>query len=402
MRINYWLIILLVLFSPSQLGIHFWPEWSLVNGIKIDYLSPTIYLTDLIFLALLTISAIKFRRSGFIKILTAVFLGIFFLSGKGNISSAYWSLRYLQIPIIAWLIYVNGKKSLVQNDIKKYLSFPLFFTLILEIWQFLIKKSTGWWWIFGERSFSLATPNIAAIDLWGEKFLRPYATFSHPNALAGWLMLTAFILWNSRPKRFLATAGILLTFSRNAVLSLIVGVVSYSILINPGHLKSIIVFPGSSSGERAILNQASLKVFGGFPVFGIGPGKLLTRLPDYFPPGYWNIQPPHNIFILILAETGVFGFAVLLAGILKIYSAAKKSPLFFPGLIAVFSSSLLDHYWLTSQQNRIILGIYLGLCLIGGFGGNHQAPVPPVSFGIRRNVRTGRKFHMNNSSFGRS
>lgn len=380
MRINHWLIILLVLFSPSQLGIHFWPEWSLVNGIKIDYLSPTIYLTDLIFLALLIFSAIKFRRSGFLKILTAVFFGIFFLSGKGDISSAYWSVRYLQIPIIAWLIYVNGKKLLIQNDIKKYVSFPLLFTLILETWQFLIKKSTGWWWIFGERSFSLATPNIAAIDLWGEKFLRPYATFSHPNALAGWLFLTAFILWGSKAKMLLAGAGILLTFSRNAVLAFVIGALSFPFLTNQQLIKSIIVFPESSSDERAILNRASLKVFGNFPVFGIGPGKLLTRLPDYFPPGFWNIQPPHNIFILILAETGGFGFAVLLIGIYKIFSSAMRSPLFFPGLIAVFSSSLLDHYWLTSPQNRIILGIYLGLCLIGGFRSNNQSSVPTLTF----------------------
>lgn len=387
MRANYWLIILLVLFSPSQLGFHFWPEWSLVNGIKIDYLSPTVYFTDLIFLVLLIISAITFRRSGFLKILTAVCLGIFFLSGKGDISSAYWSLRYLQIPIITWLIYVNGKKSFIQNDIKKYLFFSLLFTLILEIWQFIIKKSTGWWWIFGERSFSLATPNIATIDIWGEKFLRPYATFSHPNALAGWLMLAAFVLWNSRSGRFLAAAGILLTFSRNAVLGLIVGAISCSVLISPGYLRSIIAFPESSSGERTILNQASLKAFNDFPVFGIGPGKLLTELPGYFPAGYWNIQPPHNVFLLMLTETGIFGFTILLIGFLKIYPVLKRSTEFLPGLIAVFSTSLLDHYWLTSQQNRIILGVYLGLCLISGFRSNNQPSVPAFAFRKRRYLR---------------
>lgn len=390
MKTNYWLIIILILLSPSQLGFHFWPDWSLVNGIKIDYLSPTVYLTDLIFLGLLIISIIKFHKSKFLKLLIAIFLGLFFFSGKGNVSSVYWSLRYLQVPALAWMVFVNGKNLNPYNGIKKYLTFPLLFTLILEIWQFIIRKSTGWWWIFGERTFSLATPNIATIDIWGEKFLRPYATFSHPNALAGWLMLAAFILWNSKPKRIFAAAGILLTFSRNAVLGLIVGVVSYSVLIKPVYLRSIIAFPESSSGERIILNQVSLKVFGNFPVFGIGPGKLLTVLPDYFPPGFWNIQPPHNIFLLILAETGVFGFTILLAGLLKIYPALKKTPGLLPGLMAVFSTSLLDHYWLTSQQNRIILGIYLGLCLIGGFRRDNQSSVPVFAFGKRRNSRTGR------------
>lgn len=401
MKINYWLIIILVLLSPSQLGLHFWPEWSLINGIKIDYLSPTIYFTDLLFLGTLIISGFRFRKSRFLQLLVFVFLGLFFVSGKGQISSAYWSLRYLQVPALAWIIYINGKKLNFPIIIKKWLVLPLLFTFVLEIWQFLIKKSTGWWWIFGERSFSLATPGIAAIDLWGQKFLRPYATFSHPNALAGWLLLAAFILWNSKPKRCLTAAGILLTFSRNAVLALAAGALTFPFLANQKILQSIIAFPETSSGERFILNQSALRVFAEHPIFGFGPGQLLSALPDYFPSGYWNIQPPHNVFIFVLAETGVFGFTLLLIGISKIYSAAKRNPMFLPGLIAVFSSSLLDHYWLTSQQNRIILGVYLGLCLIGGFGSNHQSPLPPLSFGIRRNIRTGRKLHMNNSSFGR-
>ena len=389
MKINYWLIIALAFLSPSQLGFHFWPTWSLVNGIKIDYLSPTFYLTDLIFLGLLIISIIKFQKSKFLKLLAAIFLGLFFLSGKGNISSAYWSFRYLQVPALAWMIFVNGKDFNLSYGIKKYLTFPLLFTLILEIWQFTIKKSTGWWWIFGERAFSLATLNIASVDLLGQKFLRPYSTFSHPNALAGWLLLAVFILWKNKPARLMAIGGILLTFSRNALLAVFLGVVSYSVLSNSGFAQSLIYFSESSSGERAILNRTSLKVFSDFPIFGIGPGKLLPALPNYFPPGFWNIQPPHNVILLILTETGIFGFTILLIGFLKIYPALKRAPEFLPGLIAVFSTSLLDHYWLTSQQNRTILGIYLGLVLIGGFRSDNQSSIPSLAFGVRRNIRTG-------------
>ena len=92
----------------------------------------------------------------------------------------------------------------------------------------------------------------------------------------------------------------------------------------PKIFQSIISFPGSSSGERTILNQSALKAFWGHPVFGVGPGQLLSALPDYFPPGYWKIQPPHNVFILVLAETGIFGFAVLLTGILRCILQLKK------------------------------------------------------------------------------
>lgn len=390
MKTCYWLIILIVLLSPSQLGFHFWPTWSLVNGIKIDYLSPTVYLTDLMFLGLLIISIIKFQMSKFLKFLIAVFCWLFFFSGKANLSSVYWSLRYLQIPALAWTIYINGKNLNLSSCIKKYLTFSLMFTLILEIWQFAIKKSTGLWWIFGERSFSLATPNIATIDLFDQRFLRPYSTFSHPNALAGWLLMVMFILWKNKFRRLMAVGGILLTFSRNAGLAVFLGLMSYSVLSNGGFAQSLISFSESSSEERVILNRASLKVFSDFPIFGIGPGKLLPALPNYFPPGYWNIQPPHNVFLLILTETGIFGFSIMLIGFFAIYPVLKRAPEFFPGLLAVFSTSFLDHYWLTSQQNRIILGIYLGLVLIRGFRSNNQSSVSSFAFGVRRDVRAGR------------
>ncbi len=402
MKTNYWLIIILALLSPSQLGVHFWPEWSLVSGIRVDYLSPTIYLSDLFFSGLFIITAVKFRHSKFLKILFSVFFILLLFSGRGNISSVYWTLRYLQIPTLAWLIFVNGNSFSFTKDIKKYLSFSLIFVLFLEVWQFIIKKSTGWWWIFGERSFSLSTPNIATVDLFGQEFLRPYATFSHPNALAGWLLLVMFILWNSKPKRLLALAGILLTFSRNALLAVIAGTIFYSALTGRNALFSIVSFSQNSIGERLILNQSALKVFFDHPISGVGPGKLLSVLPEYFPPGFWSLQPPHNIYFLILAETGIIGLTILIVGILYLYLLLRRNPAVFPGLAAVISTSLLDHYWLTSQQNRILLGIFLGLGLVRSFRGNYQTPVTTVSFGKRRNVRSGRKLHVNNSSFSRS
>ncbi len=347
-------------------------------------------------------TVLKFKNSKFLKVLAAIFLNLILLSGKGNISSAYWSLRYLQVPAIAWLIYVNGKTLSLQKDIKKYLSLSLMFVLFLEIWQFAIKQSTGWWWIFGERAFSLSTPNIAAIDIWGQEFLRPYATFSHPNALGGWLLLTGFVLWENNLQRWSAFGGTLLTFSRNAVLGLILGNVAFLSVPGKTILPSIVSFSEDSIPERTILNQTAVKIFSDFPVFGAGPGRMLSILPNYFPAGFWKIQPPHNAFLLILAETGLSGLAIIIIGALKIYPYLKNASGFFPGLIAVLSTAALDHYWITSQQNRIILGIFLGLCLLGGFRSNYQAAIPPLAFGKRRNVGPRRQLHMNNSSFGRS
>src|ERR1035437_3777462 len=53
-KIAYSLFYLLVLFLPTQFGKHFWPNFSFVFGLRLDYLSPTIYLTD-VFIVLIFI-----------------------------------------------------------------------------------------------------------------------------------------------------------------------------------------------------------------------------------------------------------------------------------------------------------------------------------------------------------
>src|SRR5438045_3586285 len=47
-KISLLFFYLLFLFLPTQFGKHFWPEFSFVYGLRLDYLSPTIYLTDIL------------------------------------------------------------------------------------------------------------------------------------------------------------------------------------------------------------------------------------------------------------------------------------------------------------------------------------------------------------------
>ena len=66
------MIFLLILLLPSQLAYHFWPSWSLVYGIRVDYLSPTLYLTDLIILGLFLTSRLRVRVPLFIIIFSVL------------------------------------------------------------------------------------------------------------------------------------------------------------------------------------------------------------------------------------------------------------------------------------------------------------------------------------------
>ena len=46
----FWLFVFLL---PLQLGRHFWPPSSLVLGLRVDYLAPTVYLTDILVVGIL-------------------------------------------------------------------------------------------------------------------------------------------------------------------------------------------------------------------------------------------------------------------------------------------------------------------------------------------------------------
>src|SRR3989338_7356441 len=50
------LLFLFILLLPTQLGKHFFFDFSYLSGVRVDYLAPTIYLTDILALLLLIIN----------------------------------------------------------------------------------------------------------------------------------------------------------------------------------------------------------------------------------------------------------------------------------------------------------------------------------------------------------
>src|SRR5580700_6749474 len=67
-KIESFLLFFFFLLLPTQLGKHFWPDFSIVSGIRIDYLSPTIYFTDILLILLFV--AFLLRQKKFFSIST--------------------------------------------------------------------------------------------------------------------------------------------------------------------------------------------------------------------------------------------------------------------------------------------------------------------------------------------
>ena len=118
--------------------------------------------------------------------------------------------------------------------------------------------------------------------------------------------------------------------------------------------------------RRIELAKATWEMFKTSPIFGVGLGNFIPQLPKFLIPKklyFW--QPVHNIFLLILAETGIIGlclvFYVLWVMLRKLWQ--KKKPALFYSLLAIIFTGFFDHYWLTLQQNQLLLALIIGLSI---------------------------------------
>jgi O-antigen ligase len=252
------------------------------------------------------------------------------------------------------------------------------------------------WWL-GERTFSASTIAIALTSVNGSLFLRPYATFPHPNVLAGFLAVILPVLIMKKPKFYqsifiLGTVSLFLTFSRSAWISLGLSLAIIAGLNlqkktnfkpNKTHLLLLIVgvffilasvknLAQESQADpislRKDLNLVALRMARSSPLIGVGLGNFLVVMPEFYKEkGHqiYYLQPVHNIYLLILAETGAIGLTIFFLFILlTVRVLVRKKLLFSPIILPLFSIlflGLFDHYFLTLQQGQILTSLFLGL-----------------------------------------
>ena len=199
------------LFLPTQLGKHFFFPFSYLSGIRIDYLAPTLYFTDIIslpFIVAVSFQLIKqvylgkkWVLNNILPILFFIFLLLFnFIFSLSKPLWIYGFARALQCIFLFLFFRTNGNKKTLYSALLWGLLLGSFFELALSISQLVTRHSIqGWWYFLGERSFSIFTPGIAKAYFMGKEFLRPYGTFSHPNSLGGfYLFIFTFILTQKR------------------------------------------------------------------------------------------------------------------------------------------------------------------------------------------------------------
>lgn len=409
-RIDILFLKLIVFLLPFQFGKHFWPSWAFIKGIRVDYLSPTIYLTDFfifIFVILSFLSIYKNERDIifqllrrkfflFIFIFSFIFLNILF-SLELKIALLKW-LRFFLFFLFGLSIYFF-KGDLLKIIYKPFL-FSVFLISVIGIVQFLYQSSIGGpFYFLGERKFNLFTVGIAKKEIFGVDLLRPYSTFSHPNSLAGFLGASfLFLIFVVQDKSFIkkmvlffSFVVIILTFSEGVFISLFIvfiyafflhflkkeqvlfsNLILFSILIFLSLF--LISFPYQNfkfleEYEEISLRFLLAKKAGSFlllrPLFGVGFNNFILGVSNiaFLYGGVWFLQPVHNIFLLILSELGILGFLIFSLFIFfffKKVSSKKNLSLVF---LFILLTGFLDHYWLTLYQNNLLFFFFCSLAL---------------------------------------
>ena len=394
---------LLLLFLPTQIGLHFWPAWSYVIGRKVDYLSPTIYFTDILILLIIVISfKINYFKQllNFKSILVILFIALNIYFSSIPLLAVYKWLKIFELFLLGVYIIKNINLKKDWQNIVKVLSIGIIFESLLCILQFLNQSSiNGMFYWFGERAFTISTAGIAKTTLEGIYLLRPYGTFSHPNALGGYLatLLPLVLVTDFKPMKIkwlafvLGLSALFLTFSKTAFVIGFIGVVAswlmekkiqikYSSMIFITFIMFIIIIgifsniplEKESIERRISLNVTSLEIFQKKPILGVGLGNFIPNLPVYSKDKEVMrfLQPAHNIYLLILSELGVLGLAVficILSSSLNNIKKNKKNIISIQLLVStviILLLGLFDHYFITLQQTQILFTIIVSLALI--------------------------------------
>lgn len=258
--------------------------------------------------------------------------------------------------------------------------------------------------ILGELVLDPQKSGVSVIQSGSTRWLRPYGLASHPNILAGYLVVgllatSAFMLASRRRVRWVGTGAFLailwvlfLSFSRSAWLGSIGGVLVFSVLAYPRlreravrrHVLltlAITVFLGlgfvvryhplllarvgsgnehtevRSVNERIELANAARTAIERYPMQGVGAGNFPWFARDYF---FYETDlgmrgdNVHNVFLSVWAELGLLGLGLFAAtagvgvtiGLRRVQTQPDRIYRYvllsgFPALVAI---GMFDHY----------------------------------------------------------
>ncbi len=336
-----------------------------------------------------------------------IFVSIFFATDK-----IIASFRYFIFLLGVWLFYLINNKYFNFNKIKIVYSLLLGLTTqaCLGIYQFITQST------FSSKYFGIAMHNPADLGVSviqtldsvgrGERWLRAYGGFDHPNIFGGamaigLLVAIGMMLSNFKGKSdkfdsyflivtyILMFAGLFFSFSRSAWLGFSIGlcfvliwniiegwnnktrkiveitvltcIMSFFLFFTYKNLvmtriKGGVRLENKSKVERIEYMRYAKEIIDDNPICGVGIGNYSIKFSEIKSnEKSWFYQPVHNVFLLVLAEIGMFGL-ILFIGILLFFfqiNFRKKNIINLSILFCFVIMMTFDH-WLWSLHFGVL------------------------------------------------
>lgn len=417
-NILFWLSVWSI---PINLGKHFVLEESYIFGKLLDYTIPTIFVPDVLIFMLLVVSLSRFltsqgsiaRRKIFQNhaiALLLLFFAVCLFSAWGALAfvpSFYVFLRFVLYGFFAFYIFLFRDFSKDYKGLSTIFIFWTFFLAVLAFAQWFKQGSVfNNYLIFGEQPYTFSTPGIVRENFFGRTKVPPYGIFRHPNTFAAFISFAVLFVAGISGK-FSKRVGVrlliyslgfvtlLLTMSRfvfiGFLLSLlflyfpnkrvkpcVLGMLTWGAFLNFALFLplDIPLLETTSLLRRRNLLQIGFAIFKDFPLFGVGLNNFLYLVDSYAVmldlPKF--TQPIHNIYMLFLVETGVFGFGLFVWFLRHVFKGlfgkidCLKDSSRIPSLLVVLLGFLLfvsffDHFLITSHQIQLLFWLTLGFSL---------------------------------------
>lgn len=287
---------------------------------------------------------------------------------------------------------------------------------IFAIWQWFVQYVPANKWLGLAYHYPTVGGNII-LETSSERWLRAYGSLPHPNILGGFLALAIILILyfsfkaQNRTERLFVLISLVFiypalffTFSRSAWLGLLVSLflmglwlfnqqkqlekkIFFKVIFLIILLSTILAFnfwqpivtrlQGKEPLEvnsiqlRYTFNEQAIQVIKDHPLTGSGIGAYTYGVYETVNgswPGYYY-QPVHNIYLLVFAELGVFGFIIFgLILLLFVYNLMKSASTIekatsFLLLTIILIVGLFDHYFWTMYFGVLIMFIVFALNL---------------------------------------
>jgi len=396
-------------------------RYGMLNGQSWEYGTIGIYATDIFLAIIFALSfwgghadaRIRFRSrqcaAGMTVMIVVSALSIIAASDRSV--ALVHILWLIEAGIVGWLVSRSRYRSIISNS---FVTGSVLQALI-GLWQFF-SQSTVASALMGWAAHPAWLPGTSVIEREGERWLRAYAGFAHPNVFGGWMAVAIVaavycILTENRPRvrvvllcsLVFLSCGLAVSFSRSAWIAAAIGVgaLSLSLRVREGCLPvgkagrelcvvlAIIVlsvsailvpyrslletrFEATARLERQSLNERAQSYHDAFalmrqhPFIGVGIGNFTSAVAALDPQRpLWSIQPVHNSVLLIIAELGVADLSLIVAAFCYYLKLRRqsKNPILYSLFSILFVLALFDHYLWSLHVGSLLVGFFIGWTL---------------------------------------